>query len=694
MLLASGCSKARSANSFGDTFLPPMRAPAVPLITHDPYFSVWSSSDKLMDAWTHHWTGSTMAMCGMIRIDGHPYRFMGMAPGNVPVMNQLGVKVLPTRTVYCFEAAGIELTVTFLSPLLCDDLELLSRPVSYVTFEVNAIDAQPHAVSLYLDLTGEWAVNKPEQQVVWNRGRAGGLSYVRMGSKDQPVLEKKGDNLRIDWGHLYLAVPAGEGVRDVVASDRVARNAFAQEGSLPLQDDRAMPRAANDDWPVLACMIELGKVEKKLVVRHALLAYDDQHSIEYMNQKLRPWWRRGGAEASDLLVQAEKDFPTVLRRCQSFDRELLADLWQAGGQEYARLASLAYRQAIAAHKLVDDGKGTPLFFSKENFSNGCIATVDVTYPSAPMFLLFNPTLLRGMTTPILDYAASPRWKFPFAPHDLGTYPKANGQVYGGGERDERNQMPVEECGNMIIMVAALAHVEGSPAYALKHWPVLSQWAAYLKDKGLDPDNQLCTDDFAGHLAHNANLSVKAIVALGAYAQLCRLAGKADEAAVYRKLAEDMAAQWVKMAADNDHYRLTFDKTDTWSQKYNLVWDKLLGLKLFPPAVARKEVAYYKTKQNRYGLPLDNRKTYTKLDWIVWTATLAERPDDFEAFISPVYKFINETPSRVPLTDWYDTVTGAKAGFQARSVVGGVYIKMLADPALAKKWSRKAIGERR
>jgi len=346
---------------------------------------------------------------------------------------------------------------------------------------------------------------------------------------------------------------------------------------------------------------------------------------------------------------------------------------------------LAYRQCLAAHKLVADFDGTPLYFSKENFSNGCIATVDVTYPSSPFFLLFNTELLKGMLTPVLDYARSPRWKFPFAPHDLGTYPKANGQVYGGGEHSEENQMPVEECGNMLLMVAALAKAEGNAEYARRYWSLLTHWAEYLRAKGLDPENQLCTDDFAGHLARNTNLSLKAILALGGYALLCQMLGEEQKAQEYRQLAEEMVGQWLQMADDGDHYCLAFDKPGTWSLKYNLVWDRLLGLNLFPAEVARKEVAYYKRQMQRYGVPLDNRSLYTKLDWEVWVATLAESREDFHLFLDAIWRWMNETPSRVPLTDWYWTHDGKQVGFQARSVVGGVFLPMLTDSKVWRKW---------
>ena len=278
------------------------------------------------------------------------------------------------------------------------------------------------------------------------------------------------------------------------------------------------------------------------------------------------------------------------------------------------------------------------------------------------------------------------WKFPFAPHDLGVYPLANGQLYGGGEISEDDQMPVEESGNMILMFAALAHAEHDTAFTARYWPLITKWAEYLLAKGFDPENQLCTDDFAGHLAHNTNLSIKAIEALAAYAQLAQKLGDNKTAAQYDSAAKSMAARWAAIAAEDGHYRLAFDKPNTWSQKYNLVWDNILDLHIFPNDIAAKEVAFYKTRLNPFGLPLDNRATYTKLDWTVWSATLATNPTDFQAFIHPIFQFLNQTPDRVPMTDWYDTISARQIGFQARSVVGGVYIKMLADPQMWDKWA--------
>ncbi len=661
-----------------------LRPPAVPLVAHDPYFSVWSTTDELTASPTRHWTGTDQPLSGLVRIDGKTYRYLGDQPRTAAAMKQMRREVTPTRTHYHFEAGGVQLCLMFLTPALPNDLDVLSRPVTYVSFEVLSTDGATHDVAVYFDASAVLATNVAEQKTAWSRVKVGGgVEAVRAGMERPEMLARSGDNLRIEWGHVYLALPPQSG-GELMAHPR-ARTEFARSGELPAADELEPPTRVAREQPQLAAAWRLTGVGKTPVVKWAMLAYDDQFSIQYLQRNLRPYWRRNGMGAAEMLQTAAREYSSLAQKTASFDKELTADLVQAGGAKFADIAVLAYRQALAAHKLVADLDGTPLYFSKENFSNGCIATVDVTYPSAPMFLLLNPKLLKGMLQPIMEYASLPRWRFRFAPHDLGQYPLANGQVYGGGELTEENQMPVEESGNLLILTAALAEAEGNADFARKYWPVLGKWAEYLREKGMDPDNQLSTDDFAGHLAHNTNLSIKAILGLGSYGQLAEKLGYPGVAKQYRDTASQMALRWPEMAKDGDHYRLAFDKPGTWSQKYNLVWDRLLGLNLFAPEIARTEVAYYLTKQNKYGLPLDNRETYTKLDWIVWTATLAEKKSDFEAIVHPAWTFLNESPSRVPMSDWYWTLDGKQRGFQARSVVGGVYLPMLKDTALWKKW---------
>lgn len=660
------------------------RAPAIPLIAHDPTFSVWSFADRLYDRWGSHWTGEGRGLAGLIRIDGEARHFSGQLAHVCPVLEQRSVEILPTRTIYVFADTRVELTVTFCSPLLVENLEVLARPVSYITYAVRSLDGRTHRVEAYLDVGMEWATNVHGDQIAGSRSRVQGLEVLRTACANAPVLASSGDNHRCNWGAVVLAAAQGAGVETALAENG-ARQAWARDGRLPADDYQEFPRPANHGHPVMAVTWDFGAVGAAPVERHALIAYDEQFQLEYMQRKVRPYWRRDGLRFAELLRTAEREYTDVSRRCAEADARIMADLTRVGGEEYARIGALSWRQGLAAHALCVDLDGTVLHMSKENFSNGCIATVDVTYPAAPFYLLYNPTLLKAQVQPILDYALSSRWRFAFAPHDLGTYPLANGQVYGGGEDSERDQMPVEECGNMILLVGALFRICGEKAFAEKYWKLLTRWADYLVDKGLDPDNQLCTDDFAGHLAHNANLSLKAITALGSFAQMAQAIEPA-RAAHYRAKAEAMAKDWVRMADDGDHYRLTFDTPGSWSQKYNLVWDRLLGLDLFPADVARTEIAYYKKVQTRYGLALDSRQPYTKLDWVVWTACLAEKSADFRALVAPLATWAHETPTRVPLTDWYWVTDGRQAGFQARSVVGGVFIGLLADKVLGQQRS--------
>ena len=583
---------------------------------------------------------------------------------------QNSVSLSATQTLYQFTCGPVNLDLSFLSPLLPENPDLLSRPVNYISYKVKSTDGKDHDVQIYFEATPEWAVDHLSQEVSVEKGQTDGLTYFKAGTTEQPVLGKQGDDRRIDWGYFYLCGKTSPEMSYTMGDFSTVKQGFVATGILESTGNQKLTANMSVNMPVMSCAEQLGKVSGKETSGNIMIGYDDLYSIQYFGENRMAWWKKDGqVTMDDALKTASADFSQTSETCAQFDNKLWNVAVEAGGENYADLCVLAFRQSIAAHKLIKDSEGNTIFLSKENFSNGSIGTVDVTYPSAPLFLIYNPDLLKGMLTPIFHFSETGKWNKPFAAHDVGTYPLANGQTYGG-------DMPVEESGNMLILTAAIAQAEGNAAYAEKHWEVLTVWADYLLQNGLNPDNQLCTDDFAGHFAHNTNLSIKAIMGIAGYGKLAGILGKTDVADKYIAAAKEMAKQWVEMANDGDHFRLTFDQPGTWSQKYNLVWDRILKLNIFDPEVAKTEIAYYLTRQNTYGLPLDNRRTYTKSDWIIWTATLADNQETFRKFIDPLHKAINETPNRVPMTDWFETTDATQVGFQARSVVGGYFIKML------------------
>ncbi|MGH9735324.1 MAG: glutaminase domain-containing protein [Candidatus Acidiferrales bacterium] len=660
---------------------PRLRPVAVPLVVVDPYFSIWSFADHLTYEPTRHWTGTRMTMQSIVRVDGKSYRIMGDEPRIVAPAEQTSLRVFPTRTVYEFQASAVRIQLTFLTPDLPQDVDALSRPITYLVWQVSSTDGRPHQVEIYYDNSAELVVNTPDQQVDWKEQKIGDLDSLRMGTADQPVLGRSGDSVRIDWGYLYAAAPRGESPQTVVLSGEKAVTEFVSSGALSSPMDTNTPRAANDHWPVMAVAFHLGAVNTTPVSRHILLAYDEIYPIEFLHHRLRPYWHRSQRTIGNLLQSAEHDFPSLSDRSRQFDENLMADLTRVGGEEYAEVAALAYRQAFGANKLASGSNGSPRMFLKEISSCGCAQTADVIYPESPILLLLNPKLLEYSLIPLIEYAQSGQWPYSYAPHDLGTYPIDDGRV---AQRME--SMPVEESGNMLLMIAGIAKAEGNADFAAQYWPLLSKWADYLKANGLDPGNQLCTDDFTGLLAHNSNLSLKAIVALGGYAMMARMLGKASVADDFERTAKDYAQKWLQLAADGDHTRLAFDRPGTWSEKYNLIWDRVLGLNLFPPSLAKQELAFYSKRATPFGFPLDSRTAFTKLDWESWSAALATSKEQFVSIFRGMYGFADASPTRVPLSDWYWTTDGTQTGFQARPVVGGIFMEMLTDPAIWKKWA--------
>ena len=599
-------------------------------------------------------------------VDFGLYRNISKADDTIVQAEQCSVDVLATNTYYTFACGPVELDLVFTAPMLIDDLDLLSTPVNYISYQVRSTDNQSHKVQLYLSATPHQAVNKANQPTISSTAINRGVNYLKTGTIDQPILAKKGDGICIDWGYFYL--PDFNG-RVSLASDLDNRDTFVQTGELPQSKGEIIARKPTE-MPTLAYVHDFGTTRQ--AASYMLVGYDEEEDIEYMFKRYKGYWARDGKTTIfDAFNRLNQDYTAIMQRCRQLDQRIYDDGVKAGNVKYAEILSAAYRHVIAAHKLFEDEDGNLLFFSKENNSNGCVNTVDLTYPEAPLFLVYNPELQKAMMTSIFDYSLSGRWTKPFAAHDLGTYPIANGQVYGG-------DMPLEEAGNMITLAATICKLDGNTKYVDKYWDIMKTWTDYLVENGQDPSNQLCTDDFAGHWAHNCNLSIKAIMGVAGFAEMAKMKGDQATYDKYMQTAKTMAAKWEQDAREGDHYRLAFDRENTWSQKYNMVWDKLWGINIFPNKAMEREIKYYLTKQNKYGLPLDIRKDYTKNDWIMWTAAMADDNKTFLKFVDPLWDYMNETESRVPTSDWYDTKTGIMVGFKARSVIGGFWMKVLAD----------------
>ena len=629
--------------------------------------------DNLIAAHCHNTTGGAYVDFGL-------YRNTMTTETAEQTARQTACTVMATNTYYTFECGPVILDVVFTAPFIIDDLDLLSTPINYVSYRVHTNDGQPHEVQFFLTTTPQLVVNEMTQATTSSIVQENGRDYIRSGSVDQPILKRTGDLISIDWGYLYLPAINGE---VAIAPLNEMENAILSDGRLASAEG-AINSVNESQFPMLAYRRDLGNTSD--ASSYLLFGYDEVYDIQYMQKNYKGYWARNGKTIFQAFEELNNDYTSIMERCRRQDCIIYDDGLAAGNAHYAELLAASYRQVIAAHKLFEDASGNLLFFSKENNSNGCVNTVDLTYPSAPLFLIYNPDLEKGMITSIYEYSRTGKWTKGFAAHDLGTYPKANGQVYGG-------DMPIEESGNILTLTAAIMMQEGWTSWARKYWNTAKRWADYLVANGQDPAEQLCTDDFAGHWAHNCNLSVKAIMGIAAFAKMCYIRGEATESDSYIELGDSymekaraMAVQWESDARDGDHYRLAFDRPGTWSQKYNMVWDKLWQTNLFPNRAAEREIRYYLTKQNTYGLPLDSRETYTKSDWIMWTAAMSPDTPTFLRFLEPLYKYVNETRSRVPLCDWYWSKSGDMQGFRARSVIGGHWMKVWMDKVIGSSES--------
>lgn len=632
-----------------------MRLPAYPLITIDPYMSIWSMTDNLFDSDTVLWCGIKKRIIGHITVDDKKFRFIGKS--NYPAVEQTSVNVTPLITEYTFKANGVKFSVKFYTPLFLDDLHLLSSPCSYIEYKILDSDNR-HNVSIDISLNEEFCYDRTKKLIESRTSNINNISYAVMGRKYQSPLSKTGDGVSADWGRIYIA----GGKCSVKCTDN------CEICSTHNLDTHTNTNSFN------------------------IIAFDDIYSIEYFGKKLKGLWTEKFKSIKRAISFFFKNKEEIYKKVSEWNSKITNDAEQYG-EDFEFITTCAFRQILAAHKLVRAENGKLLYFSKECFSNGCINTVDVSYPSVPLFLLYSPSLVEGMMNGICEFARLDLWKhFDFSPHDLGQYPIANGQVYALSEKYNKKrkelykysnsdiynfefQMPVEESANMLIMSYAYTVFSKETSFISENIDLLSRWAEYLYDQGVELEHQLCTDDFAGASSKNVNLAIKSCIALRCYYEICKII-KINTSKDYKNKAFVNAKKLCEISGKNGYLNFSTDDDDTWSLKYNLVWDLVFNFKLFDENIFKNESLKYNNEMNKYGIPLDYRNVFTKTDWLIWSACLDITGENIKTFSDCLARFLKETPDRCCFTDCIMTDSGKKWGMEHRSVQGGLWMPLL------------------
>jgi Domain of unknown function (DUF5127)/Domain of unknown function (DUF4965)/Domain of unknown function (DUF1793)/Concanavalin A-like lectin/glucanases superfamily/Domain of unknown function (DUF4964) len=672
---APGLQRAALASTFS-----PLRPPAVPLAVRSMYLSTWMPSSSLPGTWPTFWNGRITAITGLVLVDGTTYTWCGAPSENFTLATQTALTVTATQSQYTLTAGPVTLTATFFSPVDPASLPRQSVPMSYISVTAAANDGGSHSVSVYLDISAEWAHGDDTQEVSWGQQAVGGLNVLTVTPSSPTVLAEFND--QASWGTVVWATDNVTGLTWQTGQDVVVRG-NAAAGTLPDTSDTAQPRAINDDWPVFGFLRSLGTVtatpSAPMVV---CLGHVREPAVSYLGTDLNPYWTTFWSSWQSMLTWFRADLPAAQLVCAATDAAV--DAWagqqlgagSAQAQQYAAITSLALRQAFGGTELVVAPGGAPWAFLKEISSDGNVSTLDVMFPAFSAYLQLSPRYLELLLAPIFDYVENHAYPNTWAPHDLGSsYPNAAGHLSGTGEEN----MPIEESGNILMMACAVAArmaPADATAYATVHYPILRQWAEYLLSVEPNyPGTQNQTDDFTGVIAASVNLNLKGIVGLAVFSQLAGFAGNAADRASFASTARSFIGQWASLGQDSGaaHLDLAYGDTGTYSLKYNAFPDRLLNTNLVSPAIQASEAAWYVARANAYGVPLDSRHTYTKGDWEMLTAAfLYAQPAARNLLVTDLYDFLNTSSSRVPFTDWYDTVADTQNGFQDRPVVGGTF----------------------
>lgn len=674
--------------------------PAYPLFVNNPYFSIWSNTDELNKGNTMFWNGLEKKTYGVVYADGKSYCFLGKLDDCI-ILNQNDVKVGLFNTDYEFECEDFILNISFISPTLLTDLDLMSRPVCYFKYNF-ALKRRISSLKMCLLMHQSHCYNKSEDYIIGGCFPSKDYETAYFGLNRQHPMSHTGDSFAADWGYLYITG------KQAFFTDENAIDKFIKTGEMTYEYNSPKEEkyiVAIDSYNDVA-----GFIEDKFLV-----SYDDLCSIYYFGEWYKGYYFRNGKTIFDAINDAYYDFDETVEKLNNFEYEFNKDI-EKYDDNYTLICYASFRQSIAAHTLIETKDKEILFLSKECHSNGCIATVDITYPSMPLYLLYNPELVSGMLRPIFKFANMPIWKFDFAPHDAGTFPYCLGQTYGLYANEKENnkylsnmfqrnrwngimvshpmifqfpetmdiynydsQMPIEECSNMLISAYASIYFGANDSLVKDNYETLKKWSNYLIKQGLVPTNQLCTDDFHERVDKNINLSIKSMQAIKCFSLIAKHFNELKDCEYSEKAVNNLLIEFTKKYEKDEHLPLSYNTNeDTYSVKYNFAYDLILKTNLFSQEMKNKELKHYLLKKKHFSVPLDNRSDLTKTDWILYACSLTEDRKTQKSLYSGIVNFLKESSCRVPFSDLYHVDTGIIKDFQNRPVQGANFILLLKD----------------
>ncbi|KAI0353583.1 DUF1793-domain-containing protein [Trametes cingulata] len=697
-LLATLCLSTTLVSAAPSWTATPFNPPSVPLAVRSPYLSAWlnqGAGTALNGAWPMFWTGSIVGWAGFAKVDGVAYNWLGdpaVPHANFTKATQKSLEITSTQSVFVMTAGPVDLTITFLSPVEPADVVNQSFPFSYLAISAASNDGKDHSVQVYSDISGEWISGDNSLLAQWTTTTGDLFTHeVHLASRT-PFTEA---NNRAQYGSAYHSTLKTNGTTFQTGQDIIVRAQFINQGVLLNAEDTKF-RAVSADWPIFALAHDLGTVNSPSAPAVFSVGFERDPAIQYIvaNSQLQQRslaWRSRYSLTSEAILTFLNDYENALARAKALDAQVNKDASKVSG-DYASIVALSIRQAFGASEITlcktssgDFNTSDIMVFMKELSSDGNVNTVDVIFPAWPMYLYINPVLGKQLLLPLLEYQATGQYPNTWAVHDVGaSYPNATGHNDG-----EDLPMPIEESGNMLIMVLSYTQRTNDTSLVQSYYTLFDKWAQYLVQNTLLPKNQFSTDDFAGELANQTNLAIKGIIGIKAMSKIADIAGDSAKSSSYSSTADQLVQQWQKLAMSSDgtHLTLAYGNSSSWGLAYNLYADKLLGTGVIPESLYDLQTKWYSGRANAFGVPLDTRHTYSKTDWQIWTSALVTDNSVRDMFINSVRKYAADGNNSQPLADWYETLDGTAKDTRARPVVGGhlALLALQSNSSIAPSW---------